>query len=408
MPDRTIPFYNMILRCDRVLPMEVTLPKGYAIRTWQSGDEAAWAALECAVGDFSEESTAKQYFVDKYLADPAVAAERVFFLTDPAGEIVGSVICWEDMRQGMPVLSLHWLVVVEGEQGKGLGKALCSHALRIFRRIDNARPVYIHTQPWSWKAILLYVKLGFKLQPEDTFADYENQYPQAMEALKNVLTQEQYDYLCRNTAPAVARGSLDAIRYDEKGLVPAIAQDAVTGEVLMLAYMNAESLRLTIESGYATYFSRSRQELWRKGATSGHLQRVVTLSYDCDGDAILMQVMQTGPACHTGQKSCFHNPVVQGEMPPSAAILQTVYDTVADRAVHPKEGSYTNYLLNKGAEKIAKKVGEEASETIIAAVKRNPAEVAGEAADLLYHLMVLLYDQGVTPQDVWHELQKRH
>ena len=408
MLDRTIPFYNMILRCDRVLPMEVTLPKGYAIRTWQSGDEAAWAALECAVGDFSEESIAKQYFVDKYLADPAVAAERVFFLTDPAGEIVGSVICWEDMRQGMPVLSLHWLVVAEGEQGKGLGKALCSHALRIFRRIDNARPVYIHTQPWSWKAILLYVKLGFKLQPEDTFADYENQYPQAMEALKNVLTQEQYDYLCQNTAPAVARGSLDAIRYDEKGLVPAIAQDAVTGEVLMLAYMNAESLRLTIESGYATYFSRSRQELWRKGATSGHLQRVVTLSYDCDGDAILMQVMQTGPACHTGQKSCFHNPVVQGEMPPSAAILQTVYDTVADRAVHPKEGSYTNYLLNKGAEKIAKKVGEEASETIIAAVKRNPAEVAGEAADLLYHLMVLLYDQGVTPQDVWQELQKRH
>ena len=408
MLDRTIPFYNMILRCDRVLPMEVTLPKGYAIRTWQSGDEAAWAALECAAGDFDEESTAKQYFVDKYLADPAVAAERVFFLTDPAGEIVGSVICWEDMRQGMPVLSLHWLVVAEGEQGKGLGKALCSHALRIFRRIDNARPVYIHTQPWSWKAILLYVKLGFKLQPEDTFADYENQYPQAMEVLKNVLTQEQYDYLCQNTAPAVARGSLDAIRYDEKGLVPAIAQDAVTGEVLMLAYMNAESLRLTIESGYATYFSRSRQELWRKGATSGHLQRVVTLSYDCDGDAILMQVMQTGPACHTGQKSCFHNPVVQGEMPPSAAILQTVYDTVADRAVHPKEGSYTNYLLNKGAEKIAKKVGEEASETIIAAVKRNPAEVAGEAADLLYHLMVLLYDQGVTPQDVWQELQKRH
>ena len=408
MLDRTIPFYNMILRCDRVLPMEVTLPKGYAIRTWQSGDEAAWAALECAVGDFDEESTAKQYFVDKYLADPAVAAERVFFLTDPAGEIVGSVICWEDMRQGMPVLSLHWLVVAEGEQGKGLGKALCSHALRIFRRIDNARPVYIHTQPWSWKAILLYVKLGFKLQPEDTFADYENQYPQAMEAVKNVLTQEQYDYLCQNTAPAVARGSLDAIRYDEKGLVPAIAQDAVTGEVLMLAYMNAESLRLTIESGCATYFSRSRQELWRKGATSGHLQRVVTLSYDCDGDAILMQVMQTGPACHTGQKSCFHNPVVQGEMPPSAAILQTVYDTVADRAVHPKEGSYTNYLLNKGAEKIAKKVGEEASETIIAAVKRNPAEVAGEAADLLYHLMVLLYDQGVTLQDVWQELQKRH
>ena len=114
-----------------------------------------------------------------------------------------------------------------------------------------------------------------------------------------------------------------------------------------------------------------------------------------------MQVMQTGPACHTGKKSCFHHPVVQGEMPPSASILQTVYDTVADRAIHPKEGSYTNYLLDKGAEKIAKKVGEEASETIIAAIKGDAAGLAGEAGDLLYHLMVLFYQQGLTPQDVW-------
>ena len=229
-----------------------------------------------------------------------------------------------------------------------------------------------------------------------------------MDVLRCTVTQEQFDLLIANTAPVAIRSSIDAIRYDEKGLVPAIAQDAVTGEVLMLAWMNAESLRLTLESGYATYFSRSRQELWRKGATSGHLQRVVTLSYDCDGDAILMQVMQTGPACHTGQRSCFHHPVLQGELPPSAAILQTVFDTIADRAIHPKEGSYTNYLLNKGVEKIAKKVGEEASETIIAAVKGNAAEVAGEAADLLYHLSVLLYQQGLTLQDVWDELKKRH
>ena len=407
MTDRTIPFYNIILRCDRVLPMEITLPEGYAIRGYRAGDEDAWAELECECGDFAAEAEAKAYFVGKYLTDPASAEERVFFLTAPDGSISGSVICWEDERQGMPVLSLHWLVVRESEQGRGLGKALCQHALRIFRRIDNSRPVYIHTQPWSWKAVLLYVKLGFKLQPEDTFASYENQYAQAMEALRAVLTQEQYDYLCQNTAPAALRGSLDAVRYDEKGLVPAIAQDALTGEVLMLAYMNEESLRLTIESGYATYFSRSRQELWRKGATSGHLQRVITLSYDCDGDAILMQVHQTGPSCHTGKKSCFHNPVVQGELPPTATVLQQVYDTITDRAVHPKEGSYTNYLLNKGVEKIAKKVGEEASETIIAAVKGDKAGLQGEAADLLYHLLVLLYQQGLEPADIWDALNHR-
>ena len=171
---------------------------------------------------------------------------------------------------------------------------------------------------------------------------------------------------------------------------------------------NEESLRLTLDSGYATYYSRSRQELWRKGATSGHLQRVVTLHYDCDGDAILMQVYQTGPACHTGQKSCFHNPVVQGELPPTAAILQTVYDTVADRAAHPKVGSYTNYLLDKGVEKIAKKVGEEASELIIASIKGDAQQVQAEAGDLLYHMMVLLYDRGVTPEGLWQELAKRH
>ncbi|MBQ8313493.1 MAG: bifunctional phosphoribosyl-AMP cyclohydrolase/phosphoribosyl-ATP diphosphatase HisIE, partial [Clostridia bacterium] len=199
-----------------------------------------------------------------------------------------------------------------------------------------------------------------------------------------------------------------AICYDARGLVPAIAQDAYTGEVLMQAYMNAESLQATLDSGYATYYSRSRQELWRKGATSGHLQRVIRLSYDCDGDSILMQVDQVGPACHTGERSCFHNPVINGEMPATAAILDTLEKTIADRAANPKEGSYTNYLLNKGAEKICKKVGEEASETIIAAMKNDADGLAGEAADLLYHLAVLLHQQGVPMRDVWEVLKNRH
>ena len=198
------------------------------------------------------------------------------------------------------------------------------------------------------------------------------------------------------------------IKFDEKGLVPAIAQDATTGQVLMLAYMNAESLQQTLDSGYATYYSRSRQQLWRKGETSGHWQKIRAISYDCDGDALLLTVDQTGPACHTGEISCFHHPVVVDEEPPAtAAILQEVYDTIVDRAIHPQEGSYTNYLLAKGVEKTCKKVGEEASEAIIAAVKDSREELCYEAGDLLYHLLVLLYQRGLKPQDVWEELARR-
>ena len=203
---------------------------------------------------------------------------------------------------------------------------------------------------------------------------------------------------------------MSKIKFDEKGLVPAIAQDAKTGRVLMLAYMNAESLQMTLDSGYVTYFSRSRQQLWRKGETSGHTQRVLEMRYDCDGDALLLTVEQEGPACHTGEISCFHNPILTADaddLPPTADVVQQVYDVICDRKEHPREGSYTNYLLDKGVEKICKKVGEEASETIIAAMKRSKPEVCYEAADLVYHLLVLLFEQGVTPDDLWTELARR-
>ena len=203
---------------------------------------------------------------------------------------------------------------------------------------------------------------------------------------------------------------MSKIKFDEKGLVPAIAQDAKTGQVLMLAYMNAESLQMTLDSGYATYFSRSRQQLWRKGETSGHTQRVLEMRYDCDGDALLLTVEQEGPACHTGEISCFHNPILTADaddLPPTSIVVQQVYDVICDRKEHPQEGSYTNYLLDKGMEKICKKVGEEASETIIAAMKRSKPEVCYEAADLVYHLLVLLFEQGVTPDDLWAELVRR-
>lgn len=217
--------------------------------------------------------------------------------------------------------------------------------------------------------------------------------------------------------------NVDELRFDERGLIPAIARDSVTGDVLMLAYMNRESLNLTLESGYATYFSRSRQSLWKKGETSGHTQKVISIETDCDSDTLLLTVVQTGAACHTGERSCFHNNVYTNkeEKQPNmlnatcaanashepSEIINELYGVIADRAKNPVEGSYTNYLLTKGAEKICKKIGEEASETIIAAIKGAKDEVRYEAADLIYHLLVLLFNQGLTPDDVFAELEGR-
>lgn len=407
MIDRTIPFYNIIMRCDRILPMEIKLPEGYSIRTYQPGDEDAWAALMCNVGEQTAFHEARTLFIERYLADASMT-DRIFFAVDAGGAIVGSVIAWEHDPRGMGIRALHWVAVHVDHQRKGLGKALCQTALRLFRREDNSLPVYLHTQPWSWKAILLYIKLGFKLQPKDSFYTYENQYTQAMDVLKSVVTPEQYARMVANSAVVAADFDPATLKWNDQGLIPAIAQDASTGEVLMLAWMNQESLRLTLESGFATYYSRSRRQLWLKGETSGHTQRVIRLSYDCDGDAILMQVSQIGPACHTGKKTCFHNPVVEGALPATAGIMDAIEATVADRAANPKPGSYTNYLLDKGTEKICKKVGEEATEAVIAAMKNDADGLAGEAADLMYHLAVLLHAQGVEWRDVWEVLRKRH
>jgi len=196
--------------------------------------------------------------------------------------------------------------------------------------------------------------------------------------------------------------------FQKSDLIPVIIQHAETKDILMLGFTNKEAVELTLKTKTAWFWSRSRNELWRKGATSGHLQKVIRMSYDCDADSILMQVDQTGPACHTGARSCFFNPVVDGDMPATSAILDTIEQTVANRAANPKPGSYTNYLLDKGAEKICKKVGEEATEAVIAAMKGDADGLAGEAADLLYHLAVLLQSQGVEWRDVWEVLRKRH
>ncbi|MBQ4515200.1 MAG: bifunctional phosphoribosyl-AMP cyclohydrolase/phosphoribosyl-ATP diphosphatase HisIE, partial [Clostridia bacterium] len=196
------------------------------------------------------------------------------------------------------------------------------------------------------------------------------------------------------------------IKFDEKGLVPAVAQDYISGKVLMVAYMNEESLRLTIETGKATYFSRSRQELWVKGAHSGNLQLVKEILVDCDQDTLILKVDPQGPACHTGHETCFYRKLaddvlVEDERDASSlAVLKDVYDVIKGRKENPVEGSYTNYLFEKGIDKQLKKVGEEAAEVIIASKNPDVSELRYEASDLLYHLMVVMVERGLTWEDL--------
>ncbi len=199
------------------------------------------------------------------------------------------------------------------------------------------------------------------------------------------------------------------VRFDEKGLVPAIIQDAETLEVLTLAYMNEESLAKTLESGETWFFSRSRKELWHKGATSGNTQSVVSIKYDCDQDALLVLVNPQGPACHTGAVSCFSDGVTERSANlEDYRILQTLEKVIVNREKERPEGAYTTYLFQKGVDKILKKVGEEAAEVIIAAKNRDHKELRWEAADLLYHLQVLLVEQGLPFREVLRTLEERH
>ncbi|MDP9348488.1 MAG: bifunctional phosphoribosyl-AMP cyclohydrolase/phosphoribosyl-ATP diphosphatase HisIE [Gemmatimonadota bacterium] len=203
----------------------------------------------------------------------------------------------------------------------------------------------------------------------------------------------------------------DELKFDERGLLPVVAQDAGTGEVLMLAWADREALRLTRETGRAHYWSRSRQALWQKGETSGHVQRVVELRADCDGDAVLYRVEQTGPACHTGEASCFFRRVEEESLGHASAgaghVLSRVEEIVRRREAERPEGSYTTYLFEKGLDKILKKVGEEATETLIAAKNPGSDELRSEVADLLFHLLVLLRARDLPLAEVWVELEAR-
>jgi phosphoribosyl-ATP pyrophosphohydrolase/phosphoribosyl-AMP cyclohydrolase len=235
---------------------------------------------------------------------------------------------------------------------------------------------------------------------------------------------------------------LEMVKYNADGLIPAVTQDIRTDEVLMLAWMNEESLKKTVETGKVHYYSRSRQKLWLKGETSGHFQKLRSISIDCDGDTLLLKVEQTGAACHTGHRSCFFtrleadelkagtdmNEIYQAAAGESlqvqegqegedntvgerntarAEVLGEVFDVIADRLIHPKEGSYTNYLFAKGLDKILKKIGEEAGEVMIASKNGDRREISAEIADLMYHIMVLLAERGMSLNEIYAELDNR-
>jgi len=202
------------------------------------------------------------------------------------------------------------------------------------------------------------------------------------------------------------------LKKDANGLIPAVIQDCKTMDILMVGYMNEESFNKTLEEDVVWFFSRSRQKLWKKGEHSGSILKVKEIYLDCDKDTVLVKAEPMGPVCHTGEYTCFFNKIENKEIKEiktdkTKHIFEEVYDVIKGRAENPKEGSYTNYLLDKGIDKILKKVGEESAETIIAAKNRVKEEVVYETSDLIYHLSVMLYEQGVEWEDIFNELKKR-
>lgn len=200
---------------------------------------------------------------------------------------------------------------------------------------------------------------------------------------------------------------LATLKFDDKGLIPAIVIDTETKQVLMMAYMNEESLRVSMAEGRTCFWSRSRKELWRKGETSGNVQRIVSITADCDADTLLVEVRKSGPACHTGAESCFFQPVFEGEEAP-AFQYKDLFEMLRGRKAQPKEGSYTTYLFEKGLDKILKKVGEETTEVILSAKDNDKSNTIYEIGDLMYHMMVLMIESGIELDDIRREMASRH
>ncbi|MEF2833114.1 MAG: bifunctional phosphoribosyl-AMP cyclohydrolase/phosphoribosyl-ATP diphosphatase HisIE [Clostridia bacterium] len=200
---------------------------------------------------------------------------------------------------------------------------------------------------------------------------------------------------------------IDQLKFDEKGLIPAVIVEAGTHRLLMVAYMNRESLKISMETGKTCFWSRSRQELWTKGETSGNYQHIVSITADCDLDTLKVVVEKDGPACHTGAETCFFNPVYQSEEK-SDFTMDALMELIRGRKTNPQEGSYTTYLFQKGLDKILKKIGEESTEVIIAAKDNDPKETIYEISDLVYHVMVMMIQQGISLEDIRRELASRH
>ena len=200
---------------------------------------------------------------------------------------------------------------------------------------------------------------------------------------------------------------IDRLKFDEKGLIPAVIVEAGTHELLMVAYMNRESLKISMETGKTCFWSRSRQELWTKGETSGNYQHIVSITADCDLDTLKVVVEKDGPACHTGAETCFFNPVYQSDEK-SDFTPDALMELIRGRKTNPQEGSYTTYLFQKGLDKILKKIGEESTEVIIAAKDNDPKETIYEISDLVYHVMVMMIEQGISLEDIRRELASRH
>lgn len=200
---------------------------------------------------------------------------------------------------------------------------------------------------------------------------------------------------------------IDQLKFDEKGLIPAVIVEAGTHRLLMVAYMNRESLKISMETGKTCFWSRSRQELWTKGETSSNYQHIVSITADCDLDTLKVVVEKDGPACHTGAETCFFNPVYQSEEK-SDFTLDALMELIRGRKTNPQEGSYTTYLFQKGLDKILKKIGEESTEVIIAAKDNDPKETIYEISDLVYHVMVMMIQQGISLEDIRRELASRH
>lgn len=269
-----------------------------------------------------------------------------------------------------------------------------------FRRVSQI-PVYLHTNHGQEKEIL-------ELLTTDAVSGISGAYVNRQDVVLMEFKQK-----CREAGVPVntfeSKIPWSEFKLNGDGMVPVIVQDYKTDEVLMLAYMNEEAFLTTIRTGKMTYWSRSRNELWTKGLTSGHYQYVKSLTLDCDNDTILAKVSQIGAACHTGNRTCFFQELVKKDFDDTnpLRVFQEVFDVILDRKAHPKEGSYTNYLFDKGIDKILKKVGEECTEIVIAAKNPDKEEIKYEISDFLYHVMVLMAEKGVTWEEITRELARR-